>query len=93
VSVTGRQVGLDQAIGQAEAEQTASEAGMSRAAAVEIGTPLEAVPEVPRDTTDQAHAPVAAAVPPAWDLGVEAEGLVVAVVDAAGRLPDCESEL
>jgi hypothetical protein len=94
VSVTGRRVGLDQAIDQAEGEeQTASEAGMSPAAAVGTETRLEAAPEVPRDTTDRVRGQVAAAVPPAWDLGVEAEELVVAVVDAAGRLPGCESEL
>jgi hypothetical protein len=87
VSVTGRQVRLDQAIGPVEGEQTGSEAGMSRAAAVETGTPLEAAPEVPRDTTDQAHAPVAAAVLPAWDLAAEAGALVVAVAGVAGR-PD-----
>jgi hypothetical protein len=93
VSVTGRRVGLDQAIDQAEGEeQTASEAGMSPAAAVGTETRLEAAPEVPRDTTDRAHVPVAAAVPLAWGLEVAAGALVV-VVGAVGRLRDCESEL
>ena len=88
VSVTGRPAELDQAVGPAGEEQTASEAGMSRAAAVETGTRLEAAPEVPRDTTDRVRVPVAAAVPPAWGLEVEA-GALVAVVGAAGRLRDC----
>ena len=86
VLVTGRQMGLDQAIGPAE-EQTASEAGMSRGAGEETGTPSVAAPEVPTDTTDRVRGPVAAAVPPAWDLAVEVGALVVAVVGAAGR-PD-----
>jgi len=58
---------------------------------VETGTPSEAAPEVPRDTTDQVRVPVAAGVPPAWGLEVEAGALVAAVVvDAAGKLRDCE---
>jgi hypothetical protein len=90
VSVTGRQVELDQEVVPVEGEQTASEAGMSPAAAVETETRLEAAPEVPRDTTDRVRAPVAAGVPPAWGLEVEAGELVVAVVvGAAGRLRDC----
>jgi hypothetical protein len=89
VSATGRQVELDQAVGPAEEEQTASEAGMCRGAAVETETRLEAAPEVPRDTTDRVRVPVAAAVPPAWGPEVEAGALVAAVVGAAGRLRDC----
>jgi hypothetical protein len=95
VSVTGRQVWLDQAIDPAEEEQTASEAVMYRAAEVETETRLEAAPEVPRDTTDRVRAPVAAAVPPVWDREAEVEvgAVVVAVVvGAAGRLRDRESE-
>ena len=87
VSVTGQLVEVEQAIGPAEEEQTASEAGMSRGAGEETGTPSVAAPEVPRDTTDRVRGPVVAAVPPAWDPAVEAEALVVAVVGAAGR-PD-----
>jgi hypothetical protein len=87
VSVTGQLVEVEQAIGPAEEEQTASEAGMSRAAGEETGTPSVAAPEAPRDTTDRVRGPVAAAVPPAWDLAVEAGALVAAVVGAVGR-PD-----
>lgn len=88
VSVTGPQAEPELAIGPEEGERTALEAGMSRAAAVETGTPLGVAPEVPRDTTDRVRAPAAAAVPPAWGLEVEAGALVV-VVGAAGRLRDC----
>jgi hypothetical protein len=38
-----------------------------------------------RDSTDQAHAPAAAAVPPAWDLAVVAAVAQAAVVDGGGK--------
>ena len=68
------------ATGQAE-EPIASEAGMSRAAVAETGMPSEVVPGV---TTDRALAAAVAAVPPAWDLEVEAASVVVEV-GVAGR--------
>ena len=49
----------------------------------------EGVPEAPGVTTDRAPAPVATAVPPAWDLEVEVsveEEAVVAEVGDADRL-------
>ena len=70
------------AVGRAEAAgQIALEAATSRAAVAETGTPLEEAPGAPRDTTDRALAPVAAAAPPAWDLAVA--GAAVAAVGGA----------
>jgi hypothetical protein len=65
-----------------EAEQIAQGAGIFRAAAAETGMPLG---EDPEGTTDQAHAPTAAAVPPVWDLEVAAAAAAVAAVDGGGR--------
>lgn len=64
------------ATGRAEAERIGWEAGTSRAAVAETGMPSEEVPGDPAVTTDRARAPVAAAVPQAWDL--EEAGVVVA---------------
>jgi hypothetical protein len=56
--------------------------------AVETGVDLRVDPE---GTTDQAHAPTAAEVPPAWDLAVaaaaaaEVAGAAVAAADGGGR--------
>ena len=73
--------------GQWVADRIALEAGISLAAAAETGTHSEGVPGVPRDTTAQVLAPVAAAVAPVWAaLEVEAEASVVVVVDGAGKL-------
>jgi hypothetical protein len=66
----------------AEAEQTVRGAGIFRgAAAVETGVHLGVDPE---GSTDQAHAPTAAEVPPAWDLEVAAAAVAVGV-DGGGR--------
>ena len=74
--------------GVAHAEGIASEIGMSPGAGVETGMPSAAETG---DTTDRMRAPIATAVPPAWDLeAAEAEALVgvveaaVVVVAAAG---------
>ena len=69
------------AIGRAEAGQIALEAATSRAAGAETATPSEEDPGAPRDTTDRALAPAAAAAPPAWDLVVA--GPAVAAVGGA----------
>ena len=51
--------------------------------AVEIGVPLGVGPE---DSTDQAHAPTAAGVPPAWALEEAASAVAAAVaVEGGGR--------
>ena len=64
------------------AGQIALEAATSPAAEAETATPSEEAPGGPRDTTDRALAPAAAAVPPAW--GLEAEAVLVVVVEAVG---------
>ena len=69
--------------------RTALEAGISRGAEEETATLLEEALGVPRDTTDRARGPAAAAVPPVWVREVqvevsEAEAVVVAV-DGAGE--------
>jgi hypothetical protein len=71
------------AIGPVEGEAIVLAAVISRAAAavVETGTPLEGDR---RGSTDQAHAPIAAAAPPAWDLEVVAAASAGAGVVAAG---------
>lgn len=58
---------------------------MSHAEEAETGMPLGAAPEVLGDTTDQARAPAAIAVPPARVPEVEdsVEVVVVAAVDGA----------
>ena len=66
-------------IGPEVPDRTASEAGISLAAAAEIGTPSEEVRGVPADTTDRALVPAAVAVAPAW---VEAEASEVVAGDA-----------
>lgn len=63
--------------GLAEAEPTASEAEIFRAAVVATATPSE---EVPGDTAGPMLAPVVAEAPQAWDLAAEAGHLVVAAV-------------
>jgi hypothetical protein len=68
-----------------EEERIALAAGISRVAVAETGMPSEEVPGVPGATTDRAHAPAAAAAPPAWD--PEAEVAVVAVGDGADKKP------
>jgi hypothetical protein len=60
------------AIGRAEAGQTALEAATSRAAAAGTAMLSEEDPGAPRDTTDRALAPAAAAALPVWDLEGEA---------------------
>ena len=65
---------------------------MSRAAVAETGMLSEAVPGAPRVTTDRAHAPAAAAVPPAWDLE-EAVAVVVVAVGGAGKRPGSRKEI
>ena len=83
-------VGLVQAIGPAGEERTASEHGMSRAAAAETGMLLEEDLVVRADTTVRARVQVVVAVPPqgleaaASAVVVEEEGaseVVVAVAD------------
>jgi hypothetical protein len=69
------------AIGRVEAGQIALEVGMSRVAGAETATPSEEDPGGPKDTTDRALAPAAAAAHPAWDLAVA--GAVVAAVGGA----------
>jgi hypothetical protein len=69
------------------AEAQARAAGIREAAAVETGVLLGGDPE---GTTDQALAPTAAEVPPAWDLEVAAAAAVavaavVAAADGGGR--------
>ena len=68
------------ATGPAEAEQTAWEAGTSRAAVAETGRLSEEVREAPRVTADRVHELAAAAVRRAW--GLEEEVVVVAVEGA-----------
>jgi len=77
------------ATGQAEVERIAWVAGTSRVAVAETGMPSEEVPGVPGATTDRAHAPAAAAAPPAWDPEAEAPVAVavVAVGDGADKKP------
>jgi hypothetical protein len=60
------------------------------AAAVETGMPLEGARE---DSTDQAHAPTAAAAPRAWALEVvaAAAGVAAAGVVAAGGADERDS--
>ena len=65
---------------------------MSRAAVAETGMLSEAAPGAPRVTTDRAHAPAAAAAPPAWDLE-EVAAVVVAVAEGgAGKRPRSRKE-
>jgi hypothetical protein len=97
-SLAGR-VAIWPAIGQvmeasetdsAEEGQTALEAGTSHEAVAEIETHSEVVRGVLVDTTDLAHAPTAAAVPPAWGReagGSEAEAGVGAEAAAGRRHP------
>ena len=66
---------------QAQEEPIALEAGISREAVVETGTPLE---EVPEDTTDRARAAAVVVVPPACR-PVEAEEASVAVAVVAAE--------
>ena len=74
----------------AEAEEIVSEGGISRAAVAETGMLSE---EAPKAIADQARAPTAVAVHPAWDLEAEAgavaeaEVVVVGAVGDAGRRP------
>ncbi len=70
-------------------ERIALAAGISRVAVAETGMPSEEVPGVPGATTDRAHAPAAAAAPPAWDPEAEAPVAVavVAVGDGADKKP------
>lgn len=63
----------------AEAEQV-REAGIVRGAAA-VGTRVHSVVD-PEGLVDQAHAPAAAEVPPAWDLEVAAD---VAAAEGGGR--------
>jgi hypothetical protein len=63
-----------------EVEQTALAVGISRAVVVETGTPSE---EVPEDSTDQALAPTAPAVPLVWGLAQVA--VLVVAADGADR--------
>ena len=64
---------------QVREEPIALEAGISREAVVETGTPLA---EVPEDTTDRARAAAVVVVPPACR-PVEAEASVAVAVVAA----------
>ena len=71
-----------------QVERTASVVATSPAVGAATAMPSGAVPEVRRDTTDRAHAPVAAVAPQALDLGEEAvsEAVVAgAVVGDAGK--------
>jgi hypothetical protein len=78
VSVIGL-VGWAAATGRV-ADQTASEGVIFRAAVEGTETRLVAAREVPRDTTDRAHAPAAAGVPRAWV--PEVAGAVLVGVEA-----------
>ena len=57
--------------------------------AEETETHLEEVLEALVDTTDRARVPTAAAVPPAWDRGVEALEGEVGVAEVAGADEQC----
>lgn len=70
----------------AEAQQGAAEIDPEDLAeaqqAVEIGVPLGVGPE---DSTDQAHVPTAAGVPPAWALEEAASVAAAVAVEGGGR--------
>jgi hypothetical protein len=71
------------AVAQQAAEEVDPEDLAEAQQAVEIGVPLGVGPE---DSTDQAHAPTAAGVPPAWALEEAASVVAAAVaVEGGGR--------
>ena len=76
------------ATGQAEAERIEWEAGTSPAVVAETGMHAEEVPGDPAVTTDRARAPVAAAVPRAWDHEEVAEAVVVVAVGGGAGRPE-----
>ena len=80
------------ATGREVADRSASETGISRAAAAETEMRLEAVP---RDTTDPGLAVAAVVVRPVWDLGEASVEVVVAAGAAAGagRCPAVRTEM
>lgn len=72
------------ATGRQPAVRILSGAAISLGAVAETATPLVEVPEVPRDTTAQALAPVAVAAAAAL-VGLEVEAAVVVAAGGAGK--------
>lgn len=73
-------------VGSADAAPIASVVAMSRVPVAGTARPLEEVPEVPADSTDQVRARVEIAEPRAWDPDVEAVASVAEAV--AGAVAD-----